>query len=174
METILNILILIVIIPLVRSAVSKAIHPLGDDKKNKGDGLFGEKQDTSQEWFANVTDRVSDYFSGHADGDNVVFPAPPIVEEAIPAEKYAAMGPGALASQSCLDRPVGHLHDEGEQHSEHDKHMRTYLEEEKQHHQADVDARALRDLNIAGLRRAIVVSEILDKPKSLRMRNMRR
>ena len=75
-------------------------------------------------------------------------------------------------------RPLTELHSEfesapsseGESHEEHAEHLRRIEEEEAQHRQEREALNDLREANLDRLRAAVVMSEVLGKPVSLRPR----
>ena len=75
-----------------------------------------------------------------------------------------------LDEQGCVGGSLPHIQHEGEARHEHSAHERRYIEEEQAASQAEDIARELQSMNLRQLRRAVVVSEVLGKPKALRGR----
>lgn len=71
------------------------------------------------------------------------------------------------------DDPEGSISTQGETPEEHAEHRRKILAEEEKRHQEHAARQELRDMNLKKLRSAVVMSEVLGKPVSLRPRGYR-
>ena len=80
----------------------------------------------------------------------------------------AAQGSGHADDEGCVGGSMAHTHEEGESRAEHDRHMKAALRREADESLAAQAALELSEMNIHRLRRAVVVAEILDRPKALR------
>ena len=94
--------------------------------------------------------------------------ASPVFMAASPAA--APQGGGAADDEGCVGGSMAHTHDEGESRAEHDRHMKAAMRREADESLAAQAAQELSEMNIHRLRRAVVVAEILDRPKALRRR----
>ncbi|MBR0368563.1 MAG: hypothetical protein IJH86_09270 [Clostridia bacterium] len=92
----------------------------------------------------------------------------PVFMAASPAA--APQGEGAADDEGCVGGSMAHTHDEGESRAEHDRHMKAAMRRETDESLAAQAAQELSEMNIHRLRRAVVVAEILDRPKALRRR----
>ena len=72
--------------------------------------------------------------------------------------------------EGCVGGSMAHDHHEGESRVEHREHMAAIQRQEQEDSLAAQAAQDIRDMNIHRLRRAVVVSEILGKPKALQHR----
>jgi len=72
--------------------------------------------------------------------------------------------------EGCLGGSMAHDHHEGESRAEHREHMAAIQRQEQEDSLAAQAAQDIRDMNIHRLRRAVVVSEILGRPKALQHR----
>ena len=79
-------------------------------------------------------------------------------------------GTGHADDEGCVGGSMAHTHEEGESRAEHDRHMKAALRREADESLAAQAALELSEMNIHRLRRAVVVAEILDRPKALRRR----
>lgn len=70
--------------------------------------------------------------------------------------------------QGCIGGSLPHTQHEGESREEHTAHMRHIQAEEQISAQTEDIARELHTMNLQQLRRAVIVSEILGKPKAFR------
>ena len=73
-------------------------------------------------------------------------------------------------SEGCLGGSMPHLHTEGESRAEHAMHMAAMERRDEESWQADPINRNLGGIDRTQLRRAVIMAEILDKPKALRRR----
>ena len=98
-------------------------------------------------------------------------------EEAFePVEKKAAPAPAAdimqgasmLDEEGCVGGSMDHDHTEGERHEEHDRHMKAAKQRESQELLEQVAAQRQATVNAQALRRAVVMAEVLGKPRALR------
>lgn len=78
-----------------------------------------------------------------------------------------------LDDQGCVGGSLPHIQHEGELRQEHAGHARRYREEEQAVSRAEEIALDLHAMNLAQLRRVMVVSEVLGKPKALQRRSAR-
>ena len=72
--------------------------------------------------------------------------------------------------EGCVGGSMEHTHHEGESRAEHRQHLAAIQRQEQEDTLAAQAAQEIRDMNIHRLRRAVVVSEILGKPKALQHR----
>lgn len=79
-------------------------------------------------------------------------------------------GASPADDEGCVGGSMAHTHDEGESRAEHDRHMKAAMRREADESLAAQAAQELSEMNIHRLRRAVVVAEILDRPKALRRR----
>lgn len=107
-------------------------------------------------------------------------PAKPVAakpQPAKPANSRPAAVPKAAAKPSVRalehDEPEGTVSTQGESAAEHAEHRRKVLAEEAQRREEHQAMEDLRAVNLQKLRSAVVMSEILDKPVSLRRREYR-
>ena len=118
-------------------------------------------------------------------GDAVKEAKPAAKAQAVPKEVGAAKQPARTAAATVAAKPQGtghaddegcvggsmaHTHEEGESRAEHDRHMKAAMRREADESLAAQAALELSEMNIHRLRRAVVVAEILDRPKALRRR----
>lgn len=68
------------------------------------------------------------------------------------------------------DEPEGSVSTQGESAEEHERHRQKILAEEEKIRSAHEELEEIRNMNLKKLRTAVVMSEILDKPVSLRSR----
>ena len=94
----------------------------------------------------------------------------PVRTAPVPPVAAAAQGSGHTDDEGCVGGSMAHTHDEGESRAEHDRHMKAALRREADESLAAQAALELSEMNIHRLRRAVVVAEILDRPKALRRR----
>ena len=80
----------------------------------------------------------------------------------------AAQGIDHADEEGCVGGSMAHTHEEGESHAEHERHMKAAMRRETEESLAAQAALELSEMNIHRLRRAVVVAEILDRPKALR------
>ena len=72
--------------------------------------------------------------------------------------------------EGCVGGSMEHTQHEGESRAEHRQHLAAIQRQEQEDTLAAQAAQEIRDMNIHRLRRAVVVSEILGKPKALQHR----
>ena len=72
--------------------------------------------------------------------------------------------------EGCVGGSMEHTQHEGESRVEHREHLAAMQRQEQEESLAAQAAQEIRDMNIHRLRRAVVVSEILGKPKALQHR----
>ena len=79
-------------------------------------------------------------------------------------------GPAMLDEEGCVGGSMAHTHEEGESRAEHKRHQEAARRQEAEENLAVQAAMEMREMNLHRLRRAVVVSEILGKPKALQHR----
>lgn len=140
---------------------------------------FARQAEEFAEAFGRQAREFAETFDGDGDGMKKIlseFSAParePEAEAPRPTVKAAApkvRNSNLPDAEGCLGGSLPHTHEEGEPRREHAQHLQVIHEEEQAQLQAEAVARELRDMSIHQLRRAIVISEILDRPKALRRR----
>lgn len=77
----------------------------------------------------------------------------------------ATQGASAVDDEGCLGGSLPHGHEEGESREEHARHIAAMESRDK-----NEAALEIRGFDARQLRRAVVISEILDRPKALRRR----
>ena len=87
-----------------------------------------------------------------------------------PVVKPAGQGASMLDEEGCVGGSMAHDHTEGERRSEHAKHVAAMKTRDEAEAKSAEAPRTLGGLDAAQMRRAIVMAEILDKPKALRAR----
>ena len=92
-------------------------------------------------------------------------PAEPMAKPAKPVPKQAAP---VLHLEN--DDPEGSISTQGESAQEHARHRQKILAEEEQLRREHEDLQEIRSMNLEKLRTAVVMSEVLGKPVSLRRR----
>ena len=70
--------------------------------------------------------------------------------------------------EGCVGGSMAHTHDEGESRAEHHRHVEEARRQENEETRAAQAARELSEMNLRRLRQAVVMAEILDRPKALR------
>ena len=70
--------------------------------------------------------------------------------------------------EGCVGGSMAHTHEEGESRAEHARHVREARQREVRESMAAQAATELSELNLQRLRQAVVMAEILDRPKALR------
>ena len=70
--------------------------------------------------------------------------------------------------EGCVGGSMAHTHEEGESRTEHAHHLREAQNREAQETLAASAAAELREMNLSRLRQAVVMAEILDRPRALR------
>jgi hypothetical protein len=70
--------------------------------------------------------------------------------------------------EGCVGGSMAHTHEEGESRTEHARHLREAQNREAQETLAASAAAELREMNLSRLRQAVVMAEILDRPRALR------
>lgn len=98
-----------------------------------------------------------------------------VAKEATPQEQAAPsgslpMGESVQDDQGCVGGSLVHHDEEGETRDEHASHLREMARDERDREEARQTAAAIRQAGMAQMRRAVILSEILDKPKALRRR----
>ena len=94
-------------------------------------------------------------------------------EEFIPAEKFGGKVPQGASfadEEGCVGGSLGGHDEEGESRAEHAEHLDRADKALAAETAGNRRAESLRAAGIAQLRQAVVMSEILDKPKALRRR----
>ena len=79
-------------------------------------------------------------------------------------------GPAMLDEEGCVGGSMAHTHEEGESRAEHKRHQEAARRQEAEENLAVQAAMEMREMNLHRLRRAVVMAEILDRPKALRRR----
>lgn len=90
------------------------------------------------------------------------------------AKQRAPKKAAAPAGQSEISPPENAIHTEGENAEEHAAHIAKIRAEEEQLYKSRQELQELRHLNRQKLRSAVIMSEVLGKPVSLRSRADRR
>lgn len=83
----------------------------------------------------------------------------------------AAKAPSLLDEideEGCVGGSMAHTHDEGESREEHRRHMESALKRETEEALATQAAVELEAVNLQRLRQAVIMAEVLDRPKALR------
>lgn len=80
----------------------------------------------------------------------------------------ATQGESHADAEGCVGGSMAHAHHEGEKRAEHARHMAAARLREDEESLAAEAARELHDLNLRRLRQAVVMAEVLDRPKALR------
>lgn len=70
--------------------------------------------------------------------------------------------------EGCVGGSMAHTHEEGESRTEHARHLREAQNREAQETLAASAAAEFRAMNLSRLRQAVVMAEILDRPRALR------
>ena len=73
-----------------------------------------------------------------------------------------------MDDEGCVGGSMAHVQHEGESRREHHRHMEEALRREQEEARAAQPETALRGLNLGRLRQAVVMAEILDRPRALR------
>ena len=71
-------------------------------------------------------------------------------------------------AEGCVGGSMEHAHTEGESRAEHSRHVEAQRQREAEEHRAAQLAGELAAMNVRRMRQAVVMAEILDKPKALR------
>lgn len=82
----------------------------------------------------------------------------------------APLGASILDEEGCVGGSMEHGHEEGESREEHRRHVEEAHRREARETLADQAAAELGRRNLSRLRQAVVMAEILDRPKALRRR----
>lgn len=91
--------------------------------------------------------------------------------ESSPAASAAVFEAQSISDdQGCIGGSLPHTQHEGESREEHTAHMRHIQAEEQIAARTEDIAHELHTMNLQQLRRAVIVSEILGKPKAFRKR----
>ena len=91
-----------------------------------------------------------------------------------PSEGESAVDWERPDEEGCLGGSMEHEHTEGESRAEHGQHLEAMREaalrerEARELEEASARPAVLGDLDLAALRRAVIISEVLDRPKALR------
>ena len=96
-------------------------------------------------------------------------PAEPLVKPAKPAVKPVQEKPAPVLLLEN-DEPEGSISTQGESAAEHAQHRRKILAEEEELRREHEELLEIRSMNLQKLRTAVVMSEVLGKPVSLRRR----
>ena len=72
--------------------------------------------------------------------------------------------------EGCVGGSMAHEHTEGETREEHRRHVESLRRREAEETRAAQTATALAEMNVRRLRQAVIMAEILDRPKALRRR----
>ena len=75
---------------------------------------------------------------------------------------------GGVDEEGCVGGSMSHTHEEGESRKEHARHVREARKQEVQEALAVQAATELSEMNLHRLRQAVVMAEILDRPRALR------
>ena len=77
---------------------------------------------------------------------------------------------GGVDEEGCVGGSMAHEHTEGESRAEHDEHIAAMRRRDAAEAAQSAAGRfgALGEMNLQELRRAVIVSEVLGKPKALR------
>ena len=94
------------------------------------------------------------------------------VPESTPGEGESMMNWSLEDGEGCLGGSMAHEHTEGESRAEHEGHMAAMREREAREREEAAPNRVsvLGEMDQAALRRAVIVSEVLGKPRALRRR----
>ena len=95
-----------------------------------------------------------------------VFMATPRAAKPAPAVEVKA--PSLLDEEGCVGGSMAHTHEEGESREEHRRHIESARQREAEESRAAQAALELSEMNLQRLRQAVVMAEILDRPKALR------
>lgn len=93
-----------------------------------------------------------------------------LATQSSPVFMAAPMGDSLLDEEGCVGGSLEHTHDEGESRAEHARHMEASQHREAEETRAAQSALELSQMNLRRLRQAVVMAEILDRPKALRRR----
>ena len=80
----------------------------------------------------------------------------------------SAQGMSALDEEGCVGGSLPHSHEEGERRAEHAEHLYAADRQNERALNAHAASQELKDVNIEQLRRAVIMAEILDRPKALK------
>lgn len=92
---------------------------------------------------------------------------PSVIEEGMPAQ--SGQGRSLFEDQGCVSGSIAHDSHEGDSNYPYGASEGTYRENGDSPYAEDI-VHELQSMNVQRLRRAVVVSEILDRPKALRRR----
>ena len=95
-------------------------------------------------------------------------PAPSAPAPAATAQ-ISMEGTGLFDDEGCIGGSMAHNHAEGESHAEHSRHI-TAMRDREREEAAIAAPKGVAALDPRDLRRAVVISEILGKPKALQRR----
>lgn len=82
----------------------------------------------------------------------------------------AAQGASAFDGEGCVGGSLEHDHTEGESHEEHARHVAALRQREREEALSAQAAADLAEMNVRKLRQAVVMAEVLGKPKALQKR----
>ena len=186
MEDILSIVIIVLIA--VASAAKKSKKKNAQKQESKGALKFSANTDKG---FSEMKEFIKDVGKNIVemdDDDDYTAPAKmkPATMKAKPAAKpvraasvieeglgmpppRSAQGTGLFESKGCISGSIAHDSHEGDSNYPYGASEGAYSAGESSPYAEDI-AQELHSMNVQRLRRAIVVSEILDKPKALRRR----
>ena len=178
-----GLIVLLVIIYFVVKSSKKKKKKAGGKPVDFSETII-EAGKESLKGMGNLIDKINDALE-EEDGETVL-PSKPVSKKlrakpkqapkpARSAKESAAVfeAQGFMDEQGCVGGSLPHIQHEGEARHEHSAHERRYIEEEQAASQAEDIARELQSMNLRQLRRAVVVSEVLGKPKALQRRGVR-
>lgn len=95
---------------------------------------------------------------------------PAAVQMKLPLREAASpvQGVSAMDEEGCIGGSLPHSHEEGERRAEHAEHLYAAGRQSERALHAQAVSQELKDVNIEQLRRAVIMAEILDRPKALR------
>lgn len=80
----------------------------------------------------------------------------------------SVQGVSAMDEEGCVGGSMPHSHEEGERRAEHAEHLYAAGRQSEMALNAHAVSQELNNANIEQLRRAVIMAEILDRPKALR------
>ena len=97
-------------------------------------------------------------------------PVQPAAPAAQPAAPLYAQGGGLEDDEGCVGGSMAHVHTEGETRAEHREHVERLKKREAEEQQAEEALWDSAALNRQRLRQAVVMAEVLGKPRALKPR----
>lgn len=97
-------------------------------------------------------------------------PAPEAASAPAAAAVMSAQGASPMDEEGCVGGSMEHIHTEGETHAEHRRHVEELHRREAEETLATQAALDLASMNVQRMRQAVIMAEILDRPKALRRR----